>query len=193
MLAALVVHFKDKGLFGGSSKSHSRVSSQDEEEDEDGENGDEDDDDEDGDEDDDIDEDDDEDNDGTATSSSADVEQGAVSRPSTMKAFVALGDDVHSITLPLDEIESWASLSQTIHETCEDSSVPDLPVHGIMHIVLNVNGKTVPVTGMTPLDELWKAKAIKVSITDEDQGSSGDKKGKEGKKGKKGKQKGPKR
>ena len=85
----------------------------------------------------------------------------------TIKAFVALGDQVHSIVLPLDGIESWGALSQTIHEVCEDSDVPDLPVHGIMHIVLNVDGVTVPVTGKTPIDQLMDAKAIKVSITSE--------------------------
>ena len=83
----------------------------------------------------------------------------------SIKAFVALSDEVHSITLPLSGIDSWGGLSQTIHEVCEDSDVPDLPVHGIMHIVLNVDGQTVPVTAKTPLEQLWKAKAIKVSIT----------------------------
>ena len=34
-----------------------------------------------------------------------------------------------------------------------------------MHIVLNINGTTVPVTGKTPIDMLWRAKAIKVSMT----------------------------
>ena len=87
-----------------------------------------------------------------------------------MKAFVAIAGKVHTVTLSLGGIDSWANLSQTIHETCEDNSVPDLPVHGIMHIVLNVRGKTIPVTGTTPIDELWKAKAIKVSITDEEAG-----------------------
>ena len=99
-----------------------------------------------------------------------DLEAGAADaakEPLTIKAFVALGDQVHSIVLPLDAIDSWGMLSQTIHEVCEDSDVPDLPVHGIMHIVLNINGATVPVTGKTPIDELWRAKAIKVSITAE--------------------------
>ena len=36
-----------------------------------------------------------------------------------------------------------------------------------MHIVLNVEGVTVPVTGRTPISELWRAKAIKVSINDD--------------------------
>ena len=90
---------------------------------------------------------------------------GAEKEPLTIKAFVALSDQVHSIVLPLDAIDSWGGLSQTIHEVCEDSDVPDLPDNGIMHIVLNINGATVPVTGKTPIDELWRAKAIKVSIT----------------------------
>ena len=38
-----------------------------------------------------------------------------------------------------------------------------------MHIVLNVNGVTVPVTNKTPIDQLWDAKAIKVSIVPEEQ------------------------
>ena len=97
-----------------------------------------------------------------------DLEAGtADAAPLTIKAFVALGEQVHSIVLPLDTIESWGALSQTIHEVCEDSDVPDLPENGIMHIVLNVNGATVPVTGKTPIDELWRAKALKVSITAE--------------------------
>ena len=165
VLAALVVHFKDRSK---GSKTHSRISAGDDD-DEDGEDEDEDDDDDDeGDDDDDDDDEDEDEDEGDGAKEEEDVEKGAVPRPESMKAFVALGDAVHSIVLPMSEIESWATLSQTIHETCEDSDVPDLPVHGIMHIVLNVNGKTVPVTGMTPLDELWKAKAIKVSITDED-------------------------
>ena len=86
---------------------------------------------------------------------------------STMRAFVALGEQVHGIVLPLDGINSWADLSQTIHEICEDSDVPKLPMQGIMHMVLNVDGMTVPVTGKTPLDKLWQAKAIKVSITED--------------------------
>ena len=34
-------------------------------------------------------------------------------------------------------------------------------------VICNGGCKTVPVTGTTALDELWRAKAIKVSITDE--------------------------
>jgi len=102
------------------------------------------------------------DDEGAAEDDAADGE------PLTIKAFVALGDQVHSIVLPLESVESWGGLSQTIHEACEDGDVPDLPEHGIMHIVLNINGVTVPVTGKTPIDELWKAKALKVSIAAED-------------------------
>lgn len=82
-----------------------------------------------------------------------------------IKAFVALGDQVHSILLPLDGVDSWGGLSQAIHEVCEDSDVPNLPEHGIMHIVLNINGNTIPVTGKTPIAQLWRAKALKVSVT----------------------------
>lgn len=184
MIAALVVHFRDKGFLGGASigkskKNHTRVASADDDEDDEDEDGEEDFEGqgEDGDE-----NDPDEDEDGEKE----DTDAASAARPESMKAFVALGDQIHSIVLPLTGIDSWAELSQTIHETCEESGVPDLPVHGIMHIVLNVDGKTVPVTGMTPLDELWKAKAIKVSITDEDAdtkvATSGKSKGKKGKK-----------
>jgi hypothetical protein len=95
------------------------------------------------------------------------MEEPEPARLPTIKAFVALGREVHSVILPLKGIRSWGALSQAIHESCEEHDLPDLPVNGIMHIVLNVNGKTVPVTGTTPLDELWRARAIKVSITDE--------------------------
>jgi len=166
VLSALVVHFKDAGFFD---KKHARVSAQDDDEDGTEDGDDEDDEDEEEDNDDDGGDDDEQDGNG-GDARDGDVETGAAPppRPKSMKAFVALGDQIHSVVLPLENIESWASLSQTIHETCEDNDVPQLPVHGIMHIVLNVNGKTVPVTGMTPLEELWKAKAIKVSITDDD-------------------------
>lgn len=100
---------------------------------------------------------------------SDDVEKAIIERPESVKTFVALADQVHSIVVPLGDIDSWAALSQGIHETCEEGDVPELPAQGIMHIVLNVAGKTVPVTASTPLEELWKAKAIKVSITDEAQ------------------------
>lgn len=137
-----------------------------EEDEGDGEEGDEEDDGEE----DDGEEEDDDDDDGEDGDDEGDQEGDGVAKSGgaealTIKAFVALGDQVHSVLLPLDGIESWGALSQTIHETCEDSDVPDLPEHGIMHIVLNVDGTTVPVTGKTPLEELWRAKAIKVSIT----------------------------
>ena len=93
----------------------------------------------------------------------ADLEGGG--EPLTIKAFVALGDQIHSIELPLEGIDSWGALSQTIHEVCEEGELPDLPENGIMHMVLNINGNTMPVTGKTRIDELWRAKAIKVSIT----------------------------
>ena len=103
----------------------------------------------------------------------------ASSEPKTLKAFVALGSEVHSITLPLLNIDSWATLSQTIHEVCEDSDVPELPTHGIMHIVLNVDGKTVPVTAKTHLKQLWAAKAIKVSIAAGEEASADESEGEE--------------
>ena len=120
---------------------------------------------------DDDDDDDEEDDDEDDEEDEEDEETGTMKPPAllSMKAFVALGDQVHAIVLPLAGISSWATLSQTIHEVCEDSDVPQLPVHGIMHIVLNIDGETVPVTGKTPLKELWRAKAIKVSITEDNQ------------------------
>ena len=87
--------------------------------------------------------------------------------PGSVKTFVALGSQVHSIVLPLAGVTSWASLSQGIHDACEDNDLPELPTNGIMHIVLNVEGDTVPVTASTPINTLWSAKAIKVSIADE--------------------------
>ena len=90
----------------------------------------------------------------------------------TIKAFVAVSDQVHSVPLPLDGITSWANLSQTVHEVCEDSNIPDLPLHGIMHIVLNIDGLTVPVTGKTPLSQLYRAKALKVSIGVDDKSTT---------------------
>ena len=92
-------------------------------------------------------------------------------RPASIKAFVALGNHVHSITLPLLSVDSWSTLSQRIHETCEEEGLSNVPEHGIMHLVLNVNGETVPVTGSTQLEVLWSAKAIKVSITHDSNGS----------------------
>ena len=91
----------------------------------------------------------------------------------SLKAFVALGAQMYTIQLPLDGVESWAQLNQTIHESCEkNATVPDLPARATMHIVLNVNGVTVPASGRTPLDELWRAKVLKVSITDEGEGKA---------------------
>ena len=142
-------------------------------EDEEDENGDEDGDDDDDDDDDDGDDDDDDDDDDEADEEKGEAGAASSSPPLTMRSFVALRDQVHAITLPLKGVVSWANLSQTIHEVCEDSDVPELPVHGIMHIVLNIDGETVPVTGKTPFKELWRAKAIKVSITEDESAKEG--------------------
>jgi len=167
IVAALVMHAKEQGMLSALGM-HGKVQAVSSAEDDD-------------DEDDDGDGDEDEDDEeyladhgasmGGLRATNDDLEAGhePAMRPESLKAFVALGDDIHTITLPLTDIQSWGGLSQTIHETCEDNHVTNLPVHGIMHIVLNINGKTVPVTASTPLEELWKAKAIKVSITDEDE------------------------
>lgn len=83
-----------------------------------------------------------------------------------IKAFVELRGEIHSVKLPCEGVTSWGALSQLIHEVCEDNGVPDLPVHGTMHIILNVDGKPVPVTGATRLAALQDASAIRVTIGD---------------------------
>ena len=96
---------------------------------------------------------------------------GGISGERAIKAFVELGGKVHSISLQTAGIQSWASLSQLIHEVCAESGVPELPPHGIMHIVLNVNELPVPVTSSTSLSQLRRAKSLRVTI-----GASGGKK-----------------
>ena len=171
VLAALLMHAREQGMLsacGLRGKQMQRVRNAEEEEVDDDDDDDDGGDEREGEEEEEDDDDDDDDESPHHMANGGDVEAGGGGgRPSTMKAFVALGDQVHTVRLSLEAIESWAMLSQTIHETCEDSGVPDLPQNGIMHIVLNIGGKTVPVTGTTALDELWRAKAIKVSITDE--------------------------
>ena len=164
VIVSFVVYCRERGLPGAgrSKQGHSRISATDDDDDDDDDDGQQEDDEHDS------------EHDDKSPKGGSDDEEEATEpdlengRPETMKAFVALDNQIHTIVLPLVDVDSWATLSQTIHETCEDSGVPDLPVHGIMHIVLNVKGKTVPVTGITPFDELWKARAIKVSITDDD-------------------------
>eukprot|EP00965_Chrysotila_dentata_P233546 6199654-Pleurochrysis_carterae.AAC.8 len=72
--------------------------------------------------------------------------------------------------LNISGVESWAALSQLVHEACEEAGVPNLPAHGIMHIVLNVYGRPIPVTASTKLSQLRRAKALRVSIGDNAKG-----------------------
>ena len=187
VLAALFLHAKERNMLDacGLPGKMQRVRSANDDDEEDDDEEEEDDDDDDDDRDGGDDGDDDVDDMGAVSDSDVEGCGSGLKRSESMKAFVAIADQVHTVVLSLGGIDSWANLSQTIHETCEDNSVPDLPVNGIMHIVLNVKGKTIPVTGTTPIDELWKAKAIKVSITDEEAGPkpakpSGQKKTKRG-------------
>ncbi|KAL1524121.1 hypothetical protein AB1Y20_019030 [Prymnesium parvum] len=82
----------------------------------------------------------------------------------TLKTFVELRGKVHSILLPTQGVTSWAELSQRIHEVCERSSIPDLPSLGTMHIVLNLDGRSVPVTSTTRLSTLIDATNLRVTI-----------------------------
>jgi len=85
-----------------------------------------------------------------------------------IQASVELRDEVHDVRLPCEGVTSWAAFSQLVHEVCEDSGVPNLPVLGTMHIVLNVNGEPLPVTGSTPLSALRDATALRVTIGTDD-------------------------
>lgn len=104
---------------------------------------------------------------GGAVGGEEDEEEGSMVNatiPETIKAYVELDGQVHCVVLPLTGIKSWGALSQLVHEACEDSGVPNLPVHGVMHIVLNVGDKPVPVTASTRLVQLHRAKALRVTI-----------------------------
>ncbi len=77
----------------------------------------------------------------------------------------------HSLT-PVEQVsgvESWAELSQILHETCEDSGVPELPTQGVMHLVLDLGGRQVPVSASTKLSALDRATALRVRIGVEDE------------------------
>ena len=74
---------------------------------------------------------------------------------------------VHAVHIDSSGHESWADVSQAVHEACEDAELPKLPVHGVMHIVLIIGGKPIAVTRSTRLAALAAADMIKVTISDE--------------------------
>ena len=82
---------------------------------------------------------------------------------------------MHAVHIDSAGHESWADVSQAVHEACEDAELPKLPVHGVMHIVLIIGGKPIAVTRSTRLAALGAADMIKVTISDE---SDAPKKGK---------------
>lgn len=95
-----------------------------------------------------------------------DVPEGSV------RAFIEIGDDLHGLVISLDGVDSWTELSQVVHEACEEVQLPNLPEAGVMHIVLNVDGKPIPVTAQTQMDMLQRAKAIRVTLGSEGGSSS---------------------
>ena len=106
-----------------------------------------------------IDDEDDEDDD--------DVFENAGPAPESIKTYVGLPDgQVHCVLLPLGGMSSWGMLSQMVHEACEDSGVPNLPAHGVMHIVLNIGNKPVPVTASTKLSQLNRARTLRITINE---------------------------
>ena len=144
VLFALVMHARDQGLLGRV-KGRERVQTVDDDEDDD------DDEDEDDDEEDEEEAEEEEDDDeeagivpnheapektlgGGYSSNRQHNRQAFANRLESLKTFVSLGSTVHSVTLPLGDVDSWATLSQQIHDTCDDEDVPELPVNGIMHI-----------------------------------------------------------
>ena len=90
---------------------------------------------------------------------------GSLPRGESLKGYVEIGNTVYPVDLPCRTVDSWAALSQHIHEVCEANGVPNLPIHGTMHIVLNVEDQAVPVTGGLELDVLQQAIALRVTIT----------------------------
>ena len=84
---------------------------------------------------------------------------------------------VHAVHIDSAGHESWADVSQAVHEACEDAELPKLPVHGVMHIVLIIGGKPIAVTRSTRLAALAAAEMIKVTISDEADGKKGKSKG----------------
>ena len=71
---------------------------------------------------------------------------------------------VHEVSVKLADCASFADLSQRVHEACEDAGLPALPLNGLMHMVLSIDGKPVPVTRSTQFARLADAERLRVTI-----------------------------
>ena len=83
----------------------------------------------------------------------------------TVKAFVHIGNENHCIDVDLGKVDSWAALSQMVHEACESTGVPGVPSHGMMHIMLNIGEKQVPVTRATSFSLLSQATVLRITVS----------------------------
>lgn len=82
----------------------------------------------------------------------------------SLKAFIEIQGALHALKVDISGVDSWPTLSQVLHEACEERDLPDMPENGIMHIVLDLEDQPVPVTASTPLWQLFKARAVRISI-----------------------------
>ena len=83
----------------------------------------------------------------------------------TIKAFVEIGKEKHCIDVDLEVVDSWAALSQMVHEACESIGVPGVPSHGMMHIMLSIGEKQIPVTRSTSFSMLSRATALRITVS----------------------------
>jgi len=72
---------------------------------------------------------------------------------------------VYLVQLQLGGVASWADVSERVHESCELFGIPELPDQGIMHLVLELDGRRVPVTPRTRFAALSRTSALRVTIT----------------------------
>ena len=81
-----------------------------------------------------------------------------------IEALVEVQGQVHEVSVKLADCASFADLSQRVHEACEDAGLPALPLNGLMHMVLSIDGKPVPVTRSTQFARLADAERLRVTI-----------------------------
>ena len=82
----------------------------------------------------------------------------------SIEALVEVQGQVHEVSVKLADCASFADLSQRVHEACEDAGLPALPLNGLMHMVLSIDGKPVPVTRSTQFARLAEAERLRVTI-----------------------------
>ena len=82
----------------------------------------------------------------------------------SIEALVEVQGQVHEVSVKLADCASFADLSQRVHEACEDAGLPALPLNGLMHMVLSIDGKPVPVTRSTQFARLADAERLRVTI-----------------------------